>query len=87
MDGVKWMLQLGCHFRSRTESEVIMTFEQFCVGVVVTIVTLFASFVFSLLLLSGTKDDEEIFCLAWVINGILLGICITYLLYANGAMK
>lgn len=61
-----------------------MTFSMFCVGLVIIVAILGIS-VFVGLLITYRTDDEP-YSIAWLINGICFGICLTILLYQNGIL-
>ena len=57
-----------------------MTFIQFCVGVVVTLIIGLATLFFSAIV-----DDDEFF-LSWLVSTIGFGVCLTILLFQNGVL-
>ena len=64
-----------------------MTFEQFCIGFVITILSLVATGVFGTLIgFMSDIDMEYRFGIPWLISAILFGICLTVLLYMKGVI-
>ena len=61
-----------------------MTFSMFCVGLVIIVAILGISAFAGFLITDCTGDD--LFPIAWFINGICFGICLTILLYQNGIL-
>ena len=61
-----------------------MTFPMFCVGLVIIVAILGISLIVGLLITYRT--DDEPYSIAWIINGICFGICLTILLYQNGIL-
>lgn len=61
-----------------------MTFESFCVGLIITLLILVIT-LFIGILLEDNNEDASMY--GWMINGIGFGICLTIILYQNGVIK
>lgn len=60
-----------------------MTFQYFCVGLVIIVAILGITGIFSYVL----RDDiDDMFMMGWLINGFCFGVCLTILLYQNGIL-
>lgn len=57
-----------------------MTFEQFCVGIVICIVVLFLSGI-TAALFNWVRDEPEGYVMVIMILSIILSSCITYIIY------
>lgn len=61
-----------------------MTFSMFCVGLVIIVAILGISAFVAFLITDCTGND--MYPIAWLINGFCFGICLTILLYQNGIL-
>ena len=66
-----------------------MIFTQFCVGLVITVLSGIASFLISLIFcgIFHHDRDDQIYFSTWIVSTIGFGVCLTILLYQNGIIK
>jgi len=66
-----------------------MTFTQFCVGLVITVLVFVVAFLIGLIFceMFHYDRDEQFYFGAWLVSSIGFGICLTMLLYQNGVIK